>query len=90
MPADLLLDVEIRRFEAAYASVDAPPTIEVEIVVNLVDSRRGLRLASFHSGATVAAVRNDRAAVVAAFGQAADQAVGDAAMRVAAAATTQP
>ena len=90
VPADLLLDVELRRFEAAYSNVDAPPTVVVEFGVNLVDARRGLRVASFRSAASVAAARNDRAAVVAAFEQATEQAVRDAVARIAAAATPKP
>lgn len=84
VPADLLLDVELSRFEAAYPDVNAPPVIEVEFGVNLVDARRGQRMASFRVAASVAAARNDRAAVVAAFQQATDQAVRDAASRIAA------
>ena len=90
VPADLLLDVELRRFEAAYSNVDAPPTVVVEFGVNLVDPRRGLRVASFRSAASVAAARNDRAAVVAAFEQATEQVVRDAVARIAAAATPKP
>jgi cholesterol transport system auxiliary component len=90
VPADLLLDVELVRFEAAYANVDAPPTVTVELGVNLVDARRGLRLASFRSAAAVPAARNDRPAVVAAFEQATDQAVSEAATRIAAAAVAKP
>lgn len=90
VPADLLLDVELGRFEAAYSNVDAPPTVVVEFGVNLVDARRGLRVASFRSAASVAAARNDRAAVVAAFEQATEQAVRDAVARIAAAATPKP
>lgn len=87
VPANLLLDVELARFEATYSSLDAAPTIVVEFGVNLVDPRRGARLASFRSAASVPAARNDRAAVIAAFEQAADQAVREAVARVAAAAT---
>jgi cholesterol transport system auxiliary component len=87
VPTDLLLDVELGRFEAAYSDLDAPPTIVVEIGVNLVDARQGLRIASFRSTASVVAGRNDRSAVVAAFEQATDQAVRDAVNRIAAVAT---
>jgi cholesterol transport system auxiliary component len=84
VPADLLLDVELSRFEAAYPDVNGPPVIEVEFGVNLVDTRRGQRMTSFRVAASVAAARNDRAAVVAAFQQATDQALRDAASRIAA------
>jgi cholesterol transport system auxiliary component len=90
VPADLLLDVELRRFEAAWSNVDMPPTVVVEFGVNLVDAHGGLRVASFSSAASVAAARNDRAAVVAAFEQATDQAVREAVARVAAAAAPKP
>jgi cholesterol transport system auxiliary component len=81
VPADLLLDVELRRFEAVYASVDAPPRVRVELQVNVVDPRRGARLASFGSAFEATAERNDRRAVVAAFEQATDAAVRDVAAR---------
>lgn len=90
VPADLLLDVEVSRFEAVYSTLDAPPTVTVEFGVNLVDARRGARMASFRSAAAVTAARNDRAAVVAAFEQAANQAVRDAVTRVATAAAQKP
>ena len=89
VPAELLLDVELRRFEAVYATRSASHD-QVECGVTLVDVRRGLRLTSFSSAAAVAAARNDRAAVVAAFEQAADRAVRDAAAAIAAAAAPKP
>lgn len=81
VPTDLLLDVEVRRFEAVYASVDAAPRVQVELQTSLVDTRRGVRLASFESRAEALAERNDRRAVVAAFEQAAGRAVQDVAVR---------
>ncbi len=89
VPTDLMLDVEIGRFEAAYANVDAPPTVMVEFGVNLVDVRSGRRLASFRVAATAAAESNRRASVVAAFEQATDQALREAASRIAADATSK-
>jgi cholesterol transport system auxiliary component len=82
VPTDLLLDVELRHFEAVYAAADAPPRVRVGLQVNLVDTRRGVRIASFESNAEAAAERNDRRAVVAAFEQASSEAVRDAAVRV--------
>ena len=41
VPTDLLLEVELRHFEAVYASVGEPPRILVELQANLVDVRRG-------------------------------------------------
>lgn len=75
VPADLLLDSELRHFEAVYASEGAAPRVVVEIQASLVDTRRGLRVASFDAREEVAAERNDRRAVVAAFEQAAGRAV---------------
>jgi cholesterol transport system auxiliary component len=86
VPADLLLDTELRRFEAVYASADSAPSVVVELQASLVDTRRGLRVASFDARAEVAAERNDRRAVIAAFEQAAGRAVADVAERARAAA----
>jgi cholesterol transport system auxiliary component len=81
VPTDLLLEVELRHFEAVYASVGEPPRILVELQANLVDVRRGVRVASFGSRAEAQAARNDRAAVVAAFQDATARAAQDAALR---------
>ncbi len=86
VPADLLLDVELRGFEAVYAQNDAAPRVRVDLLATVVDTRRGLRLASFESSAEAAAERNDRRAVVAAFQEAAAAATGDVAARARAAA----
>jgi cholesterol transport system auxiliary component len=81
VPTDLLLEVELRHFEAVYASVGEPPVILVELQANLVDVRRGARVASFDSRAEATAARNDRTAVVAAFQDATARAAQDAALR---------
>ena len=86
VPADLLLDSELRHFEAVYSDVGAAPSVVVELHANLVDTRRGQRLASFDSRAEVAAERNDRRAIVAAFEQATARAVEETAGRARAAA----
>ena len=86
VPADLLLDIELRRFEAVYANVDEAPTVVVEMQASLVDGRKGARVASFDSRAEVTAARNDRGAVVAAFEQAAGKVVDGVAGRARAAA----
>ena len=86
VPTDLLLDVELRHFEASYASVGEPPRVLVELQGNLVDVRRGARIASFDSRAEATAARNDRTAVVAAFEDATARAAQDAALRAAEAA----
>jgi cholesterol transport system auxiliary component len=90
VPADLLVDVEVGHFEADYSNVAAPPTVVVEFSVNVVDARSGRRAASFRSATSVPAARNDRTAVVAAFEQAANQVVSEAASRIAASATMKP
>lgn len=84
VPTSLMLDAEIGRFEAAYADVDTPPTVMVEFGINLVDVRSGRIVTSFRVAAAVAAARNDRGSVVAAFELATDQALRDAASRIAA------
>jgi cholesterol transport system auxiliary component len=81
VPTDLLLDVELRHFEAIYAGVGEPPRVLVELQVNLVDVRRGTRVASFDSRAEATAERNDRTAVVAAFEDATSRVAQDAALR---------
>lgn len=81
VPTDLLLDVELRHFEAIYASVGEPPRVLVELQGNLVDVRRGTRVASFNSRAEATAARNDRTAVIAAFEDATARAAQDAALR---------
>jgi cholesterol transport system auxiliary component len=86
VPADLLLDTELRHFEAVYAGDDSAPGVVVELQASLVDTRRGLRVASFDARAEVAAERNDRRAVIAAFEQATGRAVADVADRARAAA----
>jgi cholesterol transport system auxiliary component len=87
VPTDLLLEVELRHFEAVYASVGEPPRILVELQGNLVDVRRGARVASFNSRAEAMAATNDRTAVVAAFEDATARAAQEAALRAGEAAT---
>ena len=90
VPVDLLLDTELRRFEAVYASVEEAPTVVVELQASLVDGRKGTRIASFDSRAEVKAARNDRSAVVAAFEQATGKVVVDVAQRARAAGAKLP
>lgn len=75
VPTDLLLDVELRRFEAVYATADGPPRVRVELQATLVDSRKGTRLASFLASSEAPAERDRQAEVVAAFGVASNQAL---------------
>jgi cholesterol transport system auxiliary component len=81
VPTDLLLEVELRHFEAIYADAREPPRILVQMQGNLVDVRRGTRVASFDSRAEATAARNDRTAVVAAFDDATARAAQDIAHR---------
>lgn len=75
VPADLLLDVELRRFEAVYAAEGSPPEVRVELQVSLVDARQVRRLASFTAAGAAVAGANGRASVVAAFERATSEAV---------------
>lgn len=75
VPVDLLLDVELRRFEAVQASPGATPVVRVELQVSLVDSRKGGRLASFAVTGAATAAAHRRTAVVAAFEHATGEAV---------------
>jgi cholesterol transport system auxiliary component len=75
VPADLLLDLELRRFEAVYAADGGPPEVRVELQASLVDPRKAERLASFMASASASAGANRRAPVIAAFDQATAEAV---------------
>jgi cholesterol transport system auxiliary component len=81
-PAELLLDVELRHFEAVAASADATPAAFVQVQANLVDSRRAVRMVSFVSEARVPAADNRRRSVVAAFEQANARVIADVVARV--------
>ena len=75
VPADLLLDVELRRFEAVQATSGAAPAVRVELQVSLVDARKAERLASFAASGTATATAHRRTEVVAAFERATGEAV---------------
>jgi len=75
--ADLLLEVELRRFEAAYAAVGAAPRVRVEMHATLVDARRGQRISSLLASAEAEAAANRRGEVVAAFERATVEAIGE-------------
>jgi len=95
VPAELLLDVELRRFEAVTTGADpaasgAVPTVHVQVQASLIDSRRGTRITSFVTEATVPAAANRLASIVAAFDQASAQVIGDAVTKVQAAVATMP
>jgi cholesterol transport system auxiliary component len=76
VPPDLILDVELRRFEATYASAGAAPRVRVELQATLVDARRLGRVASFQASSEAAAALDTRRSVIAAFEQATDDAIG--------------
>jgi len=88
VPADLLLDVELRRFEAVYAADGSAPVVRVEMQVSLVDPRKARRLASFVAAASSPADENRLAPVVAAFDRATAEAVRSAVDQVRVAAVT--
>ncbi len=88
VPADLLLDVELRRFEAVYAADGGPPEVNVEMQVSLIDPRKATRLASFMASASASAGADRRAPVIAAFDQATAEAVRAVVEQVRAAAAT--
>ncbi len=78
VPADLLLDVELRSFEARYPAA-GPPVVRVEVQFTLVDARRGQRLASLLASGEAAAAQDRRAEVLAAFESATAEVIGEAA-----------
>ena len=95
MPTELLLDVELRRFEVVAAgtgaeSSGAAPVVQVQVQASLVDLRRAARVTSFVSEAAVPASENRLSAVIAAFDRANAQVVNDIAARVQAAAAALP
>ncbi len=95
VPTELLLDLELRRFEVVTAGADAAasgaaPVVHVQVQASLIDSRRAARVTSFVSEASVPATENRLQAVVAAFDRANAQVVNDIAARVQVAAATLP
>jgi len=76
VPTDLVIDVELRRFEAVYAAENAAPEIRVEMQVAVLDARTVERVASFTVAAASAAQADRRAAVIAAFERATADAIG--------------
>ncbi len=82
VPADFLLDVELREFAAHYETSDALPRARVQWQATLIDARSGTRVASFQVGGTAAAAENRRDALIAAFQQATQAAVGETVARI--------
>jgi cholesterol transport system auxiliary component len=75
VPTDLLLDVELRSFEARYPAA-GPPVARVEVQFTLVDARRGQRLSSLLATGEAAAAQDRRAEVLAAFESATAEVTG--------------
>jgi len=75
VPADVLLDLELRRFEAVYAPGADAPSVRVEIQATLVDPRQVRRVSSFVASAEFPAASNSRGAVLEAFERATGEAV---------------
>ncbi|HET7202995.1 MAG TPA: ABC-type transport auxiliary lipoprotein family protein [Steroidobacteraceae bacterium] len=88
VPAELMLDVELRHFEAVATAGNAAPSAHVQLQVSLVDSRRATRVTSFVSDARVPARQNRRAEIVAAFEEANARVVADVVTRISAAAAS--
>lgn len=79
VPADLLLDVELRRFEAVYPVGGEVPAVRVEMQAVLADPLRARRLGGVLASAEVRAEANRRPEILAAFERATAEAVGEVA-----------
>lgn len=75
VPADMLLDLELRRFEAVYAAGGAAPSVRVEFQATLVDPPRARRVSSIVASSEVVAAGNRRDAVLDAYQRATAEAV---------------
>jgi len=82
VPAEFMLDVELREFAAFYETEAALPRARVQWQVTLVDARAGTRVASFLVESTAVAAANRRDALIAAFQQATQSAVGETVARI--------
>lgn len=80
VPTDLLLDLELRRFEAVYEVEGAAPAVHVEIQATLVDPRQLRRVSSILVSSEVGAGVNRRDAVLDAY----QRATGEVAQALAA------
>jgi len=75
-PADYLLQISIRRFDADYSGgVDAPPTVRVTLDCTLGQEEGRVIVASFVASGSAVAAANRLSDVVAAFQQATDAAM---------------
>jgi len=75
VPADLALDLELRRFEAVYSGADRAPLVRVEMQVTLIDARNSQRLSSFVVSTESLAAANRRSAMFEAFERATAEAI---------------
>jgi cholesterol transport system auxiliary component len=82
-PADYVLGLELRHFEAEYRD-DGPPTVHVTLIVNFGPHGAAAPATSVIADSKVRAQDNRMQAVVAAFGQATDEALRQAVAAVAA------
>jgi cholesterol transport system auxiliary component len=95
VPNELLLDVELRRFEAVTsganaAASDTAPVVHVQVQASLIDSRRGARVTSFVAEAAVPATENRLSAVIAAFERANAQVMSEVSAKIQAAVVALP
>lgn len=75
VPVDVLLELELRRFEAVYAAGAEAPSVRVELQATLVDPRRARRVSSIVAASEVDASGNRREAVLDAYQRATAEAV---------------
>jgi len=83
VPGDLLLDADLRRFEATYGAQGAAPVVRVELHLSLVDTRRARLLSSLLATAEAKAAADRRAEVMAAFEQATAKVLNEASVWIA-------
>lgn len=81
---DLLLDVQLQRFEASYAALGAAPVVYVQMQLTLIDARRGQRLSSLVATGQSPSEADRRGEVMAAFERATSEALGGVATWLAA------
>jgi cholesterol transport system auxiliary component len=90
-PADYLLQISIRRFDADYsAGTEAPPTVHVILDCTLGAEEGRTVVAAFVAEGSAAASANRLSEVVAAFQQAADQALAALSQQASAAVRANP
>lgn len=85
VPTEMMLALELRRFESVTTGAAGMPVVYVQMQANLVDSRSSARITSFVSEASAGASENRLAAVITAFDEASAAVIGDIVQRVRAA-----